>query len=121
MDNERKAGAGRAVDEADRDIDRRGSDVDTVADRAQDASRAIAGTGPEIARHIAQETPRTGEDGKDMEDDDTSMEEDDEDLEEEDLEDDDLEEDDDDVGVGVEAEDDERGTPGYGDRGTTPV
>lgn len=114
MDNERKAGAGRAVEEAARDIDRRGSDADTIADRARDTGQSIAGTGPELARHIARDNPGTGADDEDMEENDTSMDEDDED------EDDDLEEEEDDD-VGVEAEDGDRGMPGYGDRGNTPI
>jgi hypothetical protein len=94
MDNKDEAGAGSAVEQASDDIDRRHKDED-------------AGAGPEMTRHIARENPETSEDG---EKDDDAMDEDDED---EDLEEDAEEKD---------AEDDaERGTPGYGDRGTTPV
>jgi hypothetical protein len=91
MDNERKAGAGRAVEEAAQNMERRGSDQDTIFEQARDAGHAIAGAGPEMARHIAQETPRTGSGDEDeMEESDTSMDEDDED-EDDDLEDDDVE------------------------------
>jgi hypothetical protein len=116
MDNERKAGAGRAVEEAAQNMERRGSDQDTIFEQARDAGHAIAGAGPEMARHIAQETPRTGSGDEDeMEESDTSMDEDDED------EDDDLEDEDEDDDVGVEAKDEDRGLPGYGDRGNTPI
>jgi hypothetical protein len=69
MDNERKAGAGRAVEEASKDIDRRHQDED-----------AIPGAGPEITRHIARETPETARDG-DKDDDEMDEDEEDEDLE----------------------------------------
>jgi hypothetical protein len=115
MDNEGKAGAGRTGEPTAEDIDRHGSDAETIPDRARDTAAGIAGTGPEIARHIARENPGTSsddhEDEEDM-DDDTSTDEDDED-------DDDLEEEEDEE-AGVDAEDD-RGTPGYGDRGNTPI
>lgn len=113
MDNERKAGAGRAVEQADQDIDRHGSDAETIADRARDTAAGIAGTGPEIARHIARENPGTSsddnEDEEEMDDDGTSTNDED-DLEEEEDEED-----------GVETEDDDRGIPGYGDRGNMPI
>lgn len=94
MDNERKTGAGRTVEQAADDIDRRHKDADD-----------IPGAGPEMTRHIARENPDTS---GDADKDDDAMDEDDEDLADED----DTEDEDEDEG---------RGTPGYGDRGTTPV
>jgi hypothetical protein len=61
-----------------------------------------------MTRHIARENPETS---GDADKDDDAMDEDAED--DEDLADEDDTEDED--------EDDGRGTPGYGDRGTTPV
>jgi hypothetical protein len=119
MDNEGKAGAGRAVEQADHDIDRRGSDERTIAGQARDAGEAIAGAGPEIARHIARDNPRTSSDADDDEDEDEDMDDDGTSTDEDDEDDLETEEEDDDVGV--EAEDEERGTPGYGDRGNTPI
>jgi hypothetical protein len=98
MDNERKTGAGRAVEQAADDIDHGNGNRDTVP-----------GAGPEITRHIARETPETSGD-----------ETTDHDAMEEDTADEDLEDEDDAVDED-EDEDADRGTPGYGDRGTTPV
>ena len=91
MDDENRAGAGRAVEREAEEIDRHEGDADNPG-----------GTGPEAGRHIAQNDPRRAgqdEDGDAREDEDGEDEEaDDEDEGGED--DADTEED----------EDDERGT-----------
>jgi hypothetical protein len=96
MNDERKTGAGRAVEREAEEIDRRDDDADNPG-----------GSGPDLAREIAQQDRRAPQD-EDADATDGGDEEDDEDTEDDDTEED-------------EDEDDERGTPGYGDRGTTPV
>jgi hypothetical protein len=103
MDNEQKTGAGRAVEQTSKDIDRKHENENTAP-----------GAGPEITRHIAREHPETSR----AEDEEDDAPDEDDDAADEDDEDEDLDEDED---PEDEDEDADRGTPGYGDRGTTPV
>ncbi len=94
MDNEGKTGAGRAVAQASKDIDRRHEDEDTSE-----------GTGQDTARHDARESRGTRDES------DAAIDADDEDRE-----DDADEDDEDDPEDDIDAEEDEDD-----DRGPTPV